>query len=122
MSIADLKMNDPENSYEEESYKQLVPVYGDESVSETFFKTNTHIINKIPDYKESLFYVGGERSFVATVFEKMLTGKLGDFLEVQAMNRQIKKINGYVARIKADERKMRVICRDDRIETYYDNF
>ena len=122
MSVADLKMNDPENSYEEESYKRLLPVYGDQSACETFFKANIHIIKDIPDYEKSPFYTGKKRSLMATIFEKMLSGKLGDFLETQAREWQTGKINRYMAEIKMAERKTRVICRNDRVETYYDIF
>jgi hypothetical protein len=122
MSIADLKMNEPENSYEEESYGRLLPVYGDSFVCEAFFKANTDVIKEIPDYNKSPFYAGENRSLVAVIFEKILSGKLGDFLESQARESQIGRINEYAAKIKASGQKTRVICRNDRVETYYDIF
>jgi predicted nucleotidyltransferase len=120
--MSELKMNDPENLYEKESYPYLFPVYGDSSSCASFIQSNAHIIKDIPDYRSSPLFVNKDKRFLAVIFEKALSGKAGDFLESQAADFQIKKIRKYAASLAKDRHKTRVICRQNRIETYYSIF
>lgn len=117
--MSDLKMNEPENTYEERSYPHLFPVYGRRSACAAFLQNNAHIIEKFPDYRQSPLYVDKPGRFSASLVEKVLSGKLGDFLEAQAYDLEVKKIWKYAATLSG---KTRVITRPNRIETYYDIF
>ena len=117
--MSGLKMNDPENSYEEKSYPFLLPVYGEPSACAAFLQSNAHVIKKFPDYRQSPFYVGKSRRFSALLIEKILSGRFGDFLETQARDLQVKKIWKYAGALSG---KTRVITRPNRVETYYSVF
>ncbi|MFA5052913.1 MAG: hypothetical protein WC565_02570 [Parcubacteria group bacterium] len=119
MCMSDLKMNDPENSYETESYPFLFPVYGDYSACEEFFMANTHVIKKVPDYREYSLYVGGGKNRFIRIAEKMFSGRLGDTFESFARKKQSKKIQRRIEELAKNGQKTRVITSLNRIETYY---
>jgi hypothetical protein len=118
-SISSLKMNEPENSYERESYPKLAPVYGEPSICAAFIKSNIRIIGRGMEYRSSYLYVGSKKKWPARFIEKILSGKLGDKLEKWARLLQSKKISNYASNLAKDGRKMRIITSKDRIETYY---
>lgn len=116
VGLSELKMNDPENSYEEESYPHLLPVYGTPAVCDEFLKSNTHIIKAAPDYLKSPLYVKTGGKLSAKFTEKLYSGVMGDLLELRAKNIQLKKIRQHAETITG---KTRVITAPNRIETYY---
>jgi phosphatidylinositol kinase/protein kinase (PI-3 family) len=120
MGIADLKMNEPCNSYEEESYPPfLLPVYGKEDACAAFLAANGHVIKNPPDYLKSSLYAGSNKSWPAKLMEKLYSGKLGDMLESQARGLQIRKISEHIRGVTG---KTRVITASNRVETYYSLF
>ncbi|MFA4999642.1 MAG: nucleotidyltransferase domain-containing protein [Parcubacteria group bacterium] len=120
MSMSDLRMNNPENSYEADSYPFLFPVYGKSSDCAAFFRMNAHIIKEVPDYEQYSLYIGGKKHWLARLAEKTLSGKLGDMLEKWTQKKQIRRIQERAKALMGKGRKMRVITRPNRVETYYE--
>lgn len=116
VGLSELKINDPENSYEEESYPHLLPVYGAPAVCDEFLKSNDHIIKTAPDYLKSPLYVKTGGKISAKFTEKLYSGVMGDLLELRAKNIQLKKIRRHAETITG---KTRIITAPNRIETYY---
>lgn len=119
MSMSDLRMNDPENMYEDKLYSKLIPVYGEPAACAAFLKANRNFMKKFPEYRSSSFYIGGDRKWHTVFVERMLSGKFGDWLEKRARTPQVAKISAYSSKLAKDGRKMRVVTSDRRVETHY---
>ena len=115
------KFSPPYNIYWQELYQNLVPIYGEEKIINQFFNAN--------DWSGKRYFLGDLRhnkdvSIIKLVIEKILAGKLGDFLEKILAYLQIQKINnglknetpGFKPRIKINQEELELYLSTSKIQ------
>jgi len=82
----------PYDKYSQKLFASLVPIYGDISLIQKFFDINADWMNESRIYKSDTRHVYREGAFLGKLIEKVLSGKLGDFLEKRLRKLQLKRI------------------------------
>jgi len=109
----------PFDNYGPIIYKNLIPVYGNENKIKDFFKANIKY-NPNPSYNIlDLRYKFKEKKIIAKILEKILSGKIGNFLEKISFQIAKKRLEKY---IKAKKYKAsRVIIEKEELATHFLN-
>jgi hypothetical protein len=112
------RLSEPHNEYWKKLYLALVPIYGSAYHIQEFYDANADWTHECRFYKniEKNKY---EKARVAKIFkEKVLSGKMGDFLEAILKKIQIKKIEKSLKIEKLY--KPRIIFNDSELEFHPD--
>ncbi len=111
------RLQEPHGAYWKELYQSLVPIYGELSTVQTFYDANVPWMGERV-YGDDLRHKYKNASIIKIFLEKMLLGKVGDWLEKRLSAAQIRRINtkllphvGY---------KPRLIISDDELELHLD--
>jgi len=108
----------PYNAYWQKLYENLVPIAGDKEKINAFFIANVWLDKKRRYVNIDNRHIFPDKSLFAKLIERILSGRLGDFIEEKLKNWQIKRIEkglksglGY---------KPRVFYGDDELEFHPD--
>jgi predicted nucleotidyltransferase len=96
-------------------YKNLVPLWGDKEKILAFFRENLEYNEKLERNIYDLRYNEREKHFFAKIMEKILGGKIGDFLEKISRHFALKRLNNYLK----DKKGGRVIVSDKELEFHF---
>lgn len=107
-------LSGPHNEYWRRLYNSLVTIYGDKDLIQKFYDANAGWMNTGRMYQSDKRHAYKEKGSVSIFFEKLLSGKFGDFLESQLKNIQIKKIEKSLKTEKLY--KPRIIFNDSELE------
>ena len=103
----------PHNTYWQELYEKLVPVYGDSVLIQRFYRANQSWMKKPKLYeKDPRHHIG--KNIISKLSEEILSGWFGDWLEKQLKNIQIQKINKWANA--QNKYKPRIIINDNELE------
>ncbi len=116
-------LSGPYNSYWKKLYSSLVPVYGNIESIQRFYDDNAEWMGEKRIYKTDKKHLYKKIGFLKGILEKLLSGKIGNFLEKRFKNIQIKKIekslkieNLYKPRITYNDKELEFHPDTGRIE------
>jgi len=111
------RLSEPHNAYWHWLYQHLVPVMGDETAIAAFFRANDWL-RPSRIYRRDKRYLGPGSSWLKTLGEKALAGKLGDCLERILKKGQIRRIErGLTEKLGYQPR---LVYNDDELEFHPD--
>lgn len=113
------KLSMPRNEYWKKLYKNLVPVYGSKESIKAFWDANAEWLGGGVNYQDDLRHKYRKFAVVKKLWEVMLSGRLGDWLERTLKKLQIRKIE---KSLKIDQLgfEPRIKYSDDELEFHPD--
>ncbi|MCL4399676.1 nucleotidyltransferase domain-containing protein [Patescibacteria group bacterium] len=107
----------PLNSYSNEIYKNMVPLWGDEEKIKNFLNKNSAYGDSMEKLTEDLRFNSKNKSFIAKLIEFFLKNLLGDFLENKIIGPISKKrLERYLA---SKSKGGRVIVTGEELEFHF---
>jgi len=108
------RLSPPHNEYWQNLYLLLVPVYGDPALIQKFWDANQDWMGQRKMYKWDKRHMYKSKVLKTVILEKLLSGKIGDWLEKKLKAIQVKRIENSLKLVEIY--KPRIVYNDDELE------
>jgi len=109
------RLRDPHNEYEQNLYRNIVPLYGTTERVNSFLKANSDWMGSVRIYRDDMRHIHSTPSVLKKIIEFVLSGKVGDFFEHTVKTIQVRKINRGLLNDPPGHNP-RIVYNDDELE------
>jgi len=109
----------PIDNYGPIIYKNLIPLYGDKNKIKEFFRINSQYNPNLTYNIFDLRYKIKEKKQIAKILEKLLEGKIGDWLEKISFSIAKKRLEKYINSKKL--KRSRIVIKKEELELHFFN-